>query len=165
MNNFFPLMQKLSKILVNNYLWVSRLHLPLKSWPFVSFTLETALENEVHFGLPRPSRLCHPLRKIIKFSEIWWFIIYVISKYVQKVGYRQIDFRRPEVSNQFHTYSCPIIADHDSQWRPIKDCAIWYDVVLATPWTACKLVNGWPGTCCPPVRPNSNSALLFLNLQ
>ena len=51
--------------ILENYLWVSRLNLPLKADRFmtnISFTRETVLKNEVHFGPPHLDRLCHPLR-------------------------------------------------------------------------------------------------------
>ena len=50
---------------------------------------------------------------------------------------------------------CPKIAGLESHCRPIPDCAIWYDVVLASlPESACKLADGSPGSCCPDIPYN-----------
>ena len=52
--------------------------------------------------------------------------------------------------------SCPKIAGYESRCQPAKDCAVWYDLVLTTPGTACKLEsNGHSGVCCPLLPPNS----------
>ena len=55
-----------------------------------------------------------------------------------------------------YAYYCPKVAGYESHCRPAKDCAIWYDAVLATPGTACKLPDGNPGNCCPALPYNSN---------
>ena len=53
---------------------------------------------------------------------------------------------------------CPKIAGLESQCRPIPDCAVWYDLVLASlPESACKLPNGEPGACCPDIPYNGNN--------
>lgn len=53
-------------------------------------------------------------------------------------------------------YGCPKIAGYESHCQPAKDCAVWYDVVLTTPGTDCKLAsNGHPGICCPHLPYNS----------
>lgn len=50
---------------------------------------------------------------------------------------------------------CPNIGGLESQCRPAKDCAVWYDAVRATPGTACILENGKShGICCPDIPLN-----------
>lgn len=56
-------------------------------------------------------------------------------------------------SNEY-PYYCPKVGGYESQCRPAKDCAVWYDLVLITPGTACKLTDGQPGTCCPDLPHN-----------
>ena len=51
--------------------------------------------------------------------------------------------------------NCPSIGGLESKCRPIKDCAVWYDLVLATPDAACTLPEGSPGACCPDLPSNS----------
>lgn len=69
----------------------------------------------------------------------------------------------PEIPNKYeekNPYNCPKIAGYESHCQPAKDCAIWYDLVLTTPGTACKLVsNGHPGMCCPLLPYNSKKNL------
>lgn len=50
--------------------------------------------------------------------------------------------------------SCPNVGGYPSQCRPPKDCAVWYDLVVVTPNTGCKLTDGNPGTCCPDLPSN-----------
>ncbi|XP_057375077.2 peroxidase-like [Daphnia carinata] len=49
---------------------------------------------------------------------------------------------------------CPNVAGLATSCRPTKDCSVWYDEVLATPYTACKLSDGSAGSCCPDVPYN-----------
>ncbi|XP_046638989.1 peroxidase-like [Daphnia pulicaria] len=58
-----------------------------------------------------------------------------------------------QYSNEY-PYYCPKVGGYESQCRPAKDCAVWYDLVLITPGTACKLPDGQPGTCCPDLPHN-----------
>ncbi|KAI9554244.1 hypothetical protein GHT06_019516 [Daphnia sinensis] len=51
---------------------------------------------------------------------------------------------RPET-----VFYCPNVGGRPSRCRPIKDCAAWYEEVLATPNTACRSRDGSPGSCCP----------------
>ena len=52
---------------------------------------------------------------------------------------------------------CPKVYNLESKCRPAKDCAVWFDLVSATPGTACKLHDGSPGTCCPDLPYNGNT--------
>lgn len=64
----------------------------------------------------------------------------------------------PENPNKYddkYPYYCPKVGGYESQCRPAKDCAIWYDLVLSTPGSTCKLPDGEPGTCCPDLPYNS----------
>lgn len=53
-----------------------------------------------------------------------------------------------------YTNYCPKVGGYEAQCRPIKDCAVWYDLVLATPRASCQLTDGYPGVCCPPIPQN-----------
>ena len=70
---------------------------------------------------------------------------------------RQYQSNPTYLFGNYYTYYCPKVAGHESHCRPTKDCALWYDAVLATPGTACKLPDGSPGACCP--RHPSNSIM------
>lgn len=62
-------------------------------------------------------------------------------------------------TNSYGNYkSCPNVGGYPSQCRPPKDCAVWYDLVVVTPNTGCKLTDGNPGTCCPDLPSNGNGA-------
>lgn len=50
--------------------------------------------------------------------------------------------------------TCPNIGGYPSQCRPAKDCAVWYDLVVATPGADCKLTDGNQGSCCPDLPAN-----------
>ncbi|KAK4008473.1 hypothetical protein OUZ56_013613 [Daphnia magna] len=63
------------------------------------------------------------------------------------VYYRRVPPPTYEVKEP--AYYCPNVAGLETRCRPTKDCAVWYDEVLATPSTACKLSDGNPGSCCP----------------
>ncbi|KZS13261.1 Peroxinectin [Daphnia magna] len=57
---------------------------------------------------------------------------------------------------------CPNIGGLESQCRPAKDCAVWYDAVRATPGTACILENGkGHGVCCPVIPLNGRHRAPF----
>ena len=45
--------------------------------------------------------------------------------------------------------TCPAIGGYNSKCRPAEDCSVWYDLVVVTPNTDCKLTDGNPGICCP----------------
>lgn len=55
----------------------------------------------------------------------------------------------PVADGYYDSYYCPKVYELESKCRPVKDCAIWYDLVEATPGTVCKLEDGSPGACCP----------------
>ena len=61
--------------------------------------------------------------------------------------------------------NCPTIGGLESKCRPIKDCAVWYDSILATPHTACTLAEGCPGACCPDIPANSKFYHLDFNSE
>lgn len=58
-----------------------------------------------------------------------------------------------------YEYYCPKIGGLESECRLAKDCAIWFDLVLATPGTACKLPDGTPGACCPGLPYNGTKSV------
>jgi peroxidase len=50
---------------------------------------------------------------------------------------------------------CPDVGGLESNCRPAKDCAVWYDLVRKTPGTSCTLENGHgKGMCCPDIPYN-----------
>ncbi len=64
----------------------------------------------------------------------------------------------PESPNKYddkYPYYCPKVGGYESQCRPAKDCAVWYDLVLITPGSTCQLPDGEPGMCCPDLPYNS----------
>jgi hypothetical protein len=61
----------------------------------------------------------------------------------------------PNNYNNNYLHYCPKVGGYESQCRPTKDCAVWYDLVLITSDTSCKLPGGEPGTCCPDLPYNS----------
>lgn len=71
---------------------------------------------------------------------------YPVDPYPPKYGDYRADY----------SYYCPKVAGYEAQCRPLKDCSIWYDSVLSTPATTCKLVDGHPGACCPSLPYNGN---------
>ncbi|XP_046438483.1 peroxidase-like [Daphnia pulex] len=68
---------------------------------------------------------------------------------------RDFDFSSP---NSSFSSSCPAVGGLESKCRPVKDCAVWYDLVLATPDAGCALADGGPGACCPDLPANSYGA-------
>lgn len=73
-------------------------------------------------------------------------------------GSYKLESLYPESPNQYddkYPYYCPKVGGYESQCRPAKDCAVWYDLVLITPGSSCKLVDGEPGMCCPDLPYNS----------
>ncbi|EFX72420.1 hypothetical protein DAPPUDRAFT_326243 [Daphnia pulex] len=61
-----------------------------------------------------------------------------------------------------HQSFCPKVGGLESHCRPAKDCAVWYDLVRKTPWTACTLHNGYDrGLCCPDLPINVYSRAPF----
>lgn len=67
----------------------------------------------------------------------------------------------PSKYDEKYPYYCPKVGGYESECRPAKDCAIWYDIVLSTPGTACKLADGYPGTCCPDLPYNGMQISIF----
>lgn len=61
--------------------------------------------------------------------------------------------------------SCPAVGGLESKCRPVKDCAVWYDLVLVTPGAGCALADGGPGACCPDLPANSILIMTFYNLN
>ncbi|EFX86585.1 hypothetical protein DAPPUDRAFT_307784 [Daphnia pulex] len=57
-------------------------------------------------------------------------------------------------------YYCPKVGGLESRCRPIRDCAVWHDLVESTPGTACQLSDGYPGACCPDLPYNYNGKAL-----
>ena len=51
--------------------------------------------------------------------------------------------------------NCPKVDGLNSNCRPNIHCSIWYDEMLKTPGTSCKLDNNAHGSCCPDPPKNS----------
>ena len=74
-------------------------------------------------------------------------------------------YGKKDDSKKYYAPKCPQIDGQTSQCRPIKDCAVWFDVISTKYDTACKLADGQPGACCPPLPYNSTSASIFLMIR
>ena len=71
---------------------------------------------------------------------------------------RDFDSNKPTVN------SCQHVGGLESQCRPNVDCSLWYDVLLKTPGTSCKLANNGRGSCCPNL-PNNSLFYISIALQ
>lgn len=75
--------------------------------------------------------------------------------------YEEVPAPPPYVTKVETVCYCPKIAGLESHCRPTKDCAVWYDDILATAETACRLSDGSPGACCPDIPYNCKSTILI----
>ncbi len=71
-------------------------------------------------------------------------------------AYRTSNDYTPAYKPVEKVYYCPKVGGLESRCRPIRDCAVWHDLVQATPGTACQLSDGYPGSCCPDLPYNCN---------
>ena len=51
--------------------------------------------------------------------------------------------------------SCPNVAGLGTHCQPTIHCSVWYDDLLKTPGTSCKLASNGHGSCCPNIPSNS----------
>ncbi|XP_032786422.2 peroxidase [Daphnia magna] len=65
----------------------------------------------------------------------------------------------PSKYDDKYPYYCPKVGGYESECRPPKDCAIWYDIVASTPGTSCKLPDGYSGICCPDLPYNARDGV------
>ncbi|KAI9554243.1 hypothetical protein GHT06_019515 [Daphnia sinensis] len=69
--------------------------------------------------------------------------------------YTQPPYTQPTAPTYEPVHYCPNVAGLETRCRPTKDCAVWYDETLATPYTACQLSDGNAGSCCPDIPSNT----------
>lgn len=84
--------------------------------------------------------------------------------------YKPVDdtVRYPEEPYQYQSlvnqdYSCPKVYQDEAKCRPLKDCAVWFDLISHTYGSPCKLHDGSPGTCCPDIPYNGHDGAFRTN--
>ncbi len=60
----------------------------------------------------------------------------------------------------YDNYYCPKIYKLETKCRPVKECAVWFDLIAETPGTECKLADGSPGACCPDLPYNGKQKIV-----
>ena len=146
---------------------------PFKSSSPYSLSDDSSFESELPWIIDPNVKPLHP-REITKYPEYPQLIFRGNKPEKSKPSYKPAentypiikDAQYPEIPIKYdekNPYSCPKIAGYESHCRPAKDCAVWYDLVLTAPGTACKLVShGHPGICCPLLPYNIISYIFFL---
>lgn len=84
-----------------------------------------------------------------------------IQSVPEYIPYHPQIVEKPEKQEKTEKYDryCPRVIGLESQCRPIKDCALWFDNVITTQGTACQLPGGEPGCCCPAIPYNGKHCI------
>jgi hypothetical protein len=96
-----------------------------------------------------------------KFQNVMFFLaqnmlgsrrfveVFMLASFLIVVANSYSHYHQPDCKHKENVYYCPKVGGLESRCRPIRDCSVWHDLVQATPGTACKLSDGYPGSCCP----------------